>query len=338
MPAKKGFCVNSRYFHVCLLVVCLFAVGCQQEQLGGNWLLLNFEKNEPITYQLTSSRQVTIDLTSGSSGKKSKPQTTSETLDLVITYTPTDVDPFGLTTIVAECKTAKVVRSSMSGRKNAADAMEQLAGKTFTLQLSPTGEIADDTDLRRITTELGEKAFAQSKNDTQRIKNPDMISDFIVMQWHLWDSTSTVEEPLDGMKPGKTWQVKQWIPWPIPVASLPSRLTTYTLDSFVTEENQPRKAVIKSTYAISESKKQDFPFPYEGRFQMRGLMGFLRNYKFLSLDGGGTQVFNMDKGLIESDEQHYTMKVNAAFMLPLGDSLPVLDVDQTISIKRIENP
>ena len=71
---------------------------------------------------------------------------------------------------------------------------------------------------------------------------------------------------------------------------------------------------------------------------MRGLMGFLRNYKFLSLDGGGTQIFNMDDGLIESDQQHYTMKVNATFMLPLGDSLPVLDVDQTISIKRIDNP
>jgi len=311
-------------------------IGCQQQ--SQNWLLLNFEKNVPVTYHLTSTRKVTINLTGGPSDKKTKPQTSSETLDLVITYTPTDVDPFGLTRIVAECKSAKVTRTSLSGKRNVADAMEQLAGKTFTLQLSPTGEIADDADLRRITSELGEKAFAISGDGAQRIKNPDMISDFIVMQWHLWDSTSTVEEPLEGMTPGKKWHVNQWIPWPIPVNSLPSRKTTYTLDSFITEENQPKKAVIKSTYAISETKKQDFPFPYEGRFQMRGMMGFLRNYKFLSLDGGGTQIFNMADGLIESDEQHYTMKVNATFMLPLGDSLPVLDVDQTISIKRIDTP
>ena len=328
--------MSSRYLYYCMLAVCLFTVGCQQQQQ--NWLLLNFEEDVPVTYQLISTRQVTIDLTSGSSGKKSKPQTTSETLNLVVTYTPTDVDPFGLTTIAAECKSAKVTRSSISGRRNATDAMEQLTGKKFTLQLSPTGQIADDTDLRRITQELGEKAFATAGEGAQRIKNPDMISDFIVMQWHLWDSTSTVEEPLDGMEPGKKWQVEQWIPWPIPVNSLPSRLTTYTLDSFSTEENQPKKAVIKSKYEISETKKQDFPFPYEGRFQMRGLMGFLRNYKFLSLDGGGTQIFNMNDGLIESDQQHYTMKVNATFMLPLGDSLPVLDVDQKITIKRIDTP
>ena len=327
--------MSSQYLYLSILAVCLCTIGCQQQQQQ-NWLLLNFEEDVPVTYQLTSTRQVTIDLTGGSSGKKSKPQATSETLDLVITYTPTDVDPFGLTTIFAECKSAKVTRSSISGRRNAADAMEQLAGKKFTLQLSPTGEIADDTDLRRMTSELGEKAFAQSGDGAQRIKNPDMISDFIVMQWHLWDSTSTVEEPLDGMEPGKTWQVKQWIPWPIPVNSLPSRLTTYTLDSFKNEENQPKKAVVKSDYTISETKKQDFPFPYEGRFQMRGLMGFLRNYKFLSLNGGGTQIFNMDEGLVESDQQNYTMKVNATFMLPLGDSLPVLDVNQKISIKRID--
>ena len=330
--------MSSRYLYVCMLAVCLFVVGCQPQQQDQNWLLLNFEKNKPITYQLTSTRLVTIDLTGGSSDKKSKSQTTSETLDLVVTYTPTDVDPFGLTTITAKCNSAKVTRSSLSGKRNVTDAMEQLAGKQFTLQLSPTGEIADDTDLRRITTELGEKTFAKSKDNGQRIKNPDMISDFIAMQWHLWDSTSTVEEPLAGMKPGKTWQVKQWIPWPIPVASLPSRLTTYTLDSFVTEEGQSNKAVIKSIYTISESKKQDFPFPYEGSFQMRGLMGFLRNYKFLSIEGGGTQIFDMDAGLIESDQQHYTMKVNATFMLPLGNSLPVLNVDQKISIKRIKKP
>jgi hypothetical protein len=30
--------------------------------------------------------------------------------------------------------------------------------------------------------------------------------------------------------------------------------------------------------------------------------------------------------------------VTASFMLPLGDSLPVLKVDQKISIERIETP
>lgn len=312
------------------------AVGCQSQDPDRNWLLVSFEKNVPVTYQFTSDRQITIDLTSSDSSKQTKPQTMSEKLDMVITYTPTQVDPFGLTTLVAECKSVNVTRSSLSGRQAETDAMETLAGKQFTFSLTPTGEIADASDLERIVKELGEKAFSES--DTRRIKNPDMISDFIAMQWHLWDSTSTIEEPLAGMKPGQTWQVRQWVPWPAPIPNLPARLTTYTLDELVFEENQPRKAVISSTYQLAETAEQPFPRPYEGSFQMRGLMGFLRNYTFLSLEGTGTQIFNMDKGMIESDKQQYQMSVNAAFMLPLGDSLPVLTIDQTVHITKIETP
>lgn len=332
--------MKSRCFYSWIVVVCLCVIigGCQEQSQTQNWLLVSFEKNVPVTYHFISDRQITIDLTTSDTSKKSKPQTMSEKLDMVITYTPTDVDPFGLTTLVARCQSAKVTRSSLSGRQAANDAMENLAGKEFTFKLSPTGEIADDTDLERIIKELGETAFSESGNDSRRIKNPDMISDFIAMQWHLWDSTSTIKEPLAGMKPGQTWQVRQWVPWPAPIPNLPARLTTYTLDSFITKENQPREAKITSTYELADTAEQPFPRPYEGNFQMRGLMGFLRNYQFLSLEGSGTQIFNMDKGLIESDQQHYVMNVNAAFMLPLGDSLPVLTIDQKITITQIPTP
>ncbi|MBL7214682.1 MAG: hypothetical protein ISS71_03275 [Phycisphaerae bacterium] len=332
--------MKSRRLYSWIVVVCLCMAGCQrQNRLSSqNWLLVNFQKNVPITYQFTSDRQITIDLTSGSSGKKTKPQTMSEKLDMVITYTPTEVDPFSLTTLVAECRSVEVTRSSLSGKKESMDAMEYLKGKSFTFQLSPTGQIANETDLKRIITEIGQKAFSQSKNDSQRIKNPDMINDFIAMQWHLWDSTSTIDKPLEGMQPGQTWQVKQWIPWPATTSRMPMRMTTYTLDSLTTEEDQPRKAVIKSSYDLADPGKQRFPYPYEGMFQTRGIMGFLRNYKFFAMEGTGTQIFNMEKGLIESDQQEYTLKVNASFMLPLGNSLPVLTIDQTILIKQIENP
>jgi hypothetical protein len=320
-----------------IVAVCwCVAVGCQSPAPDRNWLLVSFEKNVPVTYQFTADRQITIDLTSSDSAKQAKPQTMTEKLDMVITYTPTEVDPFGLTTLVANCKSVKVTRSSLSGRQAAADAMENLAGKQFTFSLTPTGEIADASDLERLIKELGKTAF--SEGDTRRIKNPDMISDFIAMQWHLWDSTSTIEEPLTGMKPGQTWQVRQWVPWPAPIPNLPARLTTYALEELVFEENQPRKAVISSTYELAETAEQPFPRPYEGAFQMRGLMGFLRNYTFLSLEGTGKQIFNMDKGMIESDRQQYSINVNAAFMLPLGDSLPVLTIDQTITITQIETP
>ncbi|MCI0499587.1 MAG: hypothetical protein L0Y36_07900 [Planctomycetales bacterium] len=319
-----------------LIVPALCFMGCQPNK-EDTWLLVSFEKDVPMTYKMVSERTTEIDLTTGNPNKKSRPQITTEKLELVMTYTPVDVDLFGLTTVKATCTSARVTRSSFSGKKDERDAMETLPGKSFILKLSPTGEIADYSDLERVARELGKAAFAE-QNGGQNIKNPDMIYDFIAMQRFLWDSTATVSDPLH-LKAGQTWKAKQLVPWPVPLNQPPARTTTYTLDSITDEPDQPRKALIKSTYALSDEPMKDFVQPYEEtRFQMRGLFGFLRNYQFKSLEGAGSQVFNMDKGLIESDQQHYTLHVTAAFMLPLGDSLPVLTVDQKISFEHIETP
>lgn len=313
----------------------LTLTGCRPGTQKDTWLLVSFEKDVPITYRMESERQTQIDLTTSDPSKKSKPQMMSEKLELVITYTPIEVDPFGLTTVKASCQSAKVTRSSFSGKKEDADAMEKLAGKEFILKLSPTGEIADTTDLERAARELGDAAFTAGR-DNARIKNPDMINDFLAMQWFLWDATASVGDPLT-MQPGKTWQTKQLVPWPVPFYTPPARITTYTLDRIETQQDSSRFAIISSRYEISKEPMKDFIRPYEGNFQMRGMFGFLRNYQFETLEGGGEQVFNMDDGLIEKDTQNYTMNVTAGFMLPLGDSKPILTVNQTIKIERIPN-
>ncbi|MBC8378391.1 MAG: hypothetical protein H8E62_04375 [Planctomycetes bacterium] len=141
------------------------------------------------------------------------------------------------------------------------------------------------------------------------------------------------------MKEGDTWQIQQSIPWPVPIYPPPGRTTTYTLESIQNEEDLPRKATISSVYALSETPMDEYIRPYkEGKFQMRGLFGFLRNFQFKHIEGAGTQIFNIDDGLVESDRQQYQLDVTASFMLPLGDSLPVLKIDQKISIERIETP
>ncbi|MHC5082981.1 MAG: hypothetical protein ACYTET_03455 [Planctomycetota bacterium] len=322
-------------YGVLVLAACLSLAGCQPSVAQDDVLLIDFEEGVPVTYKMVAERKTKIDLTSGDPKKKSKPQTMTEKLELVMVYTPTQVDPFGETVIEAKCDSAKVTRSSFTGKRNAKDAMETLAGETFTLKLSPTGEIVDYTELEELCFELGKASF--SKDPSRRIKNPDMISDFLAMQWFLWDSTSTMTDPLN-LNVGKTWKTKQLLPWPVPLMAARGRVTTYTLDSFQepATENDHRKAVIKSTYGLSEEPMENFIRPYEGSFQMRGLFGFLRNYHFKSMQGQGTQIFNMDKGLIESDRQEYTLNVDAAFMLPLGDSKPVLTVNQTMTIDQIK--
>ena len=325
------------------IMVCVLCIaGCQDSAKApqDNWLLVSFEKDSPITYRMVSERESEIDLTTGDPKKKSQPQTTTEKLELVMVYTPVVVDPFGLSTLNVECKSAKVTRSGFSGRQSSSDAMESLTGKSFTLNLTPTGKMADISDLERVAAELGKASFSESEKST-RIKNPDMINDFLAMQQYLWGAGSTISNQLD-LKEGDTWQSQQSIPWPIPLYPPPARTTTYTLDQIVQDSidpTQPRKAQITSTYALSETPMDEYIRPYEeGKFQMRGLFGFLRNFQFKNIEGTGTQIFNMDDGLVESDRQQYLLHVTATFMLPLGDTLPVLKINQKISIERIPTP
>ena len=70
---------------------------------------------------------------------------------------------------------------------------------------------------------------------------------------------------------------------------------------------------------------------------MRGMFGFLKGYDFKTLEGTGTQIFNIDTGTVESDVQEYKMVIDAAFLLALGDSTPHITIDQKISVKLLND-
>jgi len=159
-----------------------------------------------------------------------------------------------------------------------------------------------------------------------------MIYDFIAMQWYLWDSVATIEEPLKGVEKGKSWKTSQLVPLPIPIIAV--RQTTYTFDE-VTETPDGRKAIINSAYTLGDEELANWPKPYTGRFAMKGMFGFLRNYKYQSLVGQGKQVFNIDAGVVEEDQQQYKMTIGASFMIPLGDSVPIITIDQKISVELL---
>jgi hypothetical protein len=304
---------------------------------GENLLVVNFQEGHALRYQMTSIRETTLELKGGSSGKsQGQPQKATESLELVMAYKPTRVDPFGLTQIECLCESVKVSRSSLGGKgSSTGDAMENFKGKSFLLELSPTGKIEDFKQLEKLLSDVGAAAFDSSRKN--RVKNPDMIYDFVALQWYLWDSVSSVPNPSAGVKPAMTWKNIQLIAWPVPIPNLPCRITTFTLDS-VKEENNQQKAVIKSSYQLSDKTVTNFPKPYEGTFQMRGLFGFLHDYKFQSLTGQGEQIFNLTTGTVESDTQQYSLIAQAAFLLPLGDSVPYMTIHQTLSVKLLDTP
>ena len=241
-------------------------------------------------------------------------------------YTPIEINPYGLTTVKAVCESVKVARSKGPGR----DAVETLAGRTFTLAVGPTGKIEDYSQLDELLKETGKKVFRANTD----IKEPDMIGDVVATQWFLWDAVSSVEKPSKGAASGQSWNSKLSVPTPMVMRK--ARDVTYRLDEIRPGE-KGRLAVISSSYKIADSAPRDWPIPYSGTFQVAGAYGFYRNYKVLSLQGRGEELFNIDAGRTEQYKQQYQMQLSASMLLPLAGVNPKITIKQNLTMNLLEN-
>jgi len=297
-------------------------------------LTVDFQEGQSLRYKFVSSRDIEVDWdptgTATKSGKRPVNKT-RETMEMVVEYTPIKVDPYGLTTIQATCKSVNATRSqSRVTRPTGRDAVESLRGKSFTFAVGPTGRISDVSELEERIKEAGEKAFRRDES-RGRVKEPDMISDFITAQWFLWDSLAALENPTEGVSVGQSWHSKLLVP--TPMVTRMARDVTYTLHE-IRESGKGRLAVITSSYAPAESTPKDWPVPYSGTFQMSGTFGFLRGYKLLDLSGQGQELFNIDKGRIEKANQRYQMQMAASLPLPLGTN-PKVTIKQNLTTELI---
>jgi hypothetical protein len=298
--------------------------------MEGELLTVDFQEGQSLRYQFVSSRDIEVDwdpTASGPKPPKDRVNKTSESMNMVVAYRPVEADPYGLTTVEARCESIRVKR----GKGPRRDAVESLRGRTFTFTVGPTGKIEDYSQLNELIGELGKKAFdAGSKRG--RIKNPDMISDFIATQWFLWDSVSSIEEASKGVTVGQSW--KSQLSVPTPMVMRKARDVAYNLDE-IRESEKGRLAVIRSSYATAESVPRSWPVPYTGRFQMRGRFGFLRNYKVLNLEGGGEELFNIDSGRTEHYSQRYTLELEASLPMAM-DVSPRVTIKQNLTMKLLD--
>ena len=310
-------------------------VGCQPGpgRSDDDLIVIEFRPDEPLTYRLTSRRDILIELMDGQGNPQpGQSHKMSERLDVVMTYTATEVDPVGLTTLQAHCDSAKVTRQGFrTSGPEPKDLAEKLAGQTFTFQVSPSGKPADTGAMDAALNTFIESVFANRSGPVKRIKDPEMVVDFLALQYHLWDSVATMEDPLGGARVGKQWTCEQLTPLPFPLPFM--RSTTYTLREL---DSAGRKAVIESTFALS-NKEPDYWLPtYKEPFNLRGsLFAILRNYRSRSIDGQGQVVFDVDEGTLESEVQTYKTVLDASFMLPLGNTRPVVTIDQELSATRV---
>ncbi len=298
---------------------------------GKELLTVDFKDGQTLRYKFVSDREIIIDW-EPSKTEVEQEQTTlsrsSESMEMIVAYTPVEINPYGLSTIKATCESVNVKRSDGTQK----DAVKNFAGKTHTFKIGPTGKIEDYSQLDKLIKEIGEKAF-QPDTGRGKIKEPDMIGDFIASQWFLWDCVSSIENASEGIGPGQSWQSKLSVP--TPMVTREARDVIYKLEE-VRQSEKGRLAVISSSYSKTDSVPQSWPIPYTGRFQMRGKFGFLGNYKLLDLQGNGEELFNINLGRTEHYNQQYQVQLQASIPLGIGES-PGITIKQNLTMNILED-
>ena len=295
-------------------------------------LTVDFKSDEILKYKFVSSKDITIGWDAPQTKRRpgsNASDKSSESMEFVMIYKPIEVDPYGLTILETKCESVKVSRTK-GPRK---DAVQSLAGKTFKFTVGPTGRIEDYSQLDKLLKEIGEKAF-RTDADGGRLKEPEMIGDFVASQWFLWDSISSIERPSKGVEVGRNWKSKLSVPTPMVMRE--ARDVTYTLDKIRPSE-KGRLAVITSSYNAADSVPRSWPIPYWGSFQMAGPFGFYRNYKVLSLQGRGEELFNIDAGRTERYDQQYELQLSASLLLPLPGAKPKITINQKLTMELLEH-
>lgn len=329
----------NRTIVLCLVTVLVlsFIPACRQPERqrlaktakGANLLTVDFQQSQTLRYKFVSSRDTEVIMQEASKTEQGKATTYSERMEMVVAYTPVDVDPYSFTTIKAKCESINVSRNPTAGGRN--DAARNFAGKSFTIRVTAAGKIDDRGELRALMEEVAEKAFRTSTG-YGRIKEPDMVCDFLATQWFLWDAVSSIDNPADGVSVGDSW--KSQLSVPTPMIMHKARDVVYKLEE-VRQSDKGQVAVITSSYSLSKDSPSGWPVPYSGRFRLSGPFGLYDRYRVSGLQGTGTELFNIDAGRIEQSEQDYEMNMTAT--LPLPSVRIKINMKQKLSMQLLEN-
>jgi hypothetical protein len=286
-----------------------------------------------LRYKFTSQKKITVDWDPNAAASSNHVQEQSENLEMVVAYTPLRVDPNGVSTIRAAVESVQARRTGgPASRSFGTDAVESAQDKSFTLKVDPHGKIVDSSQLRFLILEMGKHAF-RPDTSVGRIKEPDMIWDFIAGQWFLWDAEASVQVPAEGVAVGQTWSSQLCVPTPMVMRK--ARNVVYKLDQVRPSDAGPL-AVIRSTYTPAGSAPADWPIPYSGRMQMSGTFGFLLSYAVLGLEGTGEELFNLKSGRIEQRRETYTLRVRAG-LPPMGiKANPQITIEQTLTMELVK--
>jgi len=295
---------------------------------GANLLTVDFQQSQVLRYKFVSSRDTAVIMDDASTTRKGKTTKYSERMEMIVSYSAVDVNSYSFTTIEAKCESINVTRNPAAGAKN--DAARNFAGKSFTFRVSPAGKIEDRKELEALIEEVAQKAFRTS-TQRGRIKEPDMVSDFLATQWFLWDAVSSIDNPVQGVAVGDRWESQLSIPTPMVMHK--ARDVVYNLEE-VRQTDNGQEAIITGSYSLSKKAPSGWHIPYTGTFYQSGPFGLFGKYRISGLQGTGTETFNIDAGRIEQSEQDYEMNMTATLPLPVRIKI---NMKQKLTMQLLED-
>jgi len=336
---KIGFTVKL----FLLLLFCIVISGCSggvkkeakwPVDNGKFFLSLDFKEGRQLRYKFVSHRDITLKWGAGENKRTARgSQKGSEDLEMVFSYQPVELNPYGVSTIEAKCESVRASRSGSVSGKGKKDAVTYLKGKHFIFKVDSSGKIKDYSGLRELAYEIGKKSFRKSKK-VGRIKEPDMTRDFVGSQWFLWDSISSIKKPAEGVSVGDSWDSE--VSAPLPMLKKAGRDVRYRF-SRMREGDGGKIAVISSRYSLSDETSRDWPLPYEGSFRISGTFGFFNKYELISLSGTGRQEFDIDNGRVVSDRQNYVVELEGGIPGGFlgGMSAPKVTINQKFTMELL---
>ncbi len=305
-------------------------VFCGCEPVGdGELFVVDFPK-KPLVYKMIAQGKISVDLDPKKQMSKSSKSTVknfSENLEMTVEYSLIDVADDGYT-VEIYYKSVNTTKKGFS--QSTSNSVKSIVGKKIQIKMTPAGFVTDDSQLRDLIKEAGDKSFAGKQGKGAPVKSHDMIADFVALQWYMWDAMSKIPEPIDGVKVGQSWQSQLSAPMPMGVAF--GRDVTYTLD-----EVKDGIAAISSTYSVTGGKPSGYPAHYSKRsYRQKGFFGVLK-CKPLSLVGTGKIEYDLEKGLLIKDSQQYDLETTAVLFLPLpGTENGRMKINQNITIELIQ--
>ena len=89
------------------------------------FLTVDFQPGQTLRYKFTSKKNIAVDWDPNAAANANHVQEQSETFEMIVAYTPVEVDPYGVSTVRAAVESVQAVRSGGPASRNfGTDAVE----------------------------------------------------------------------------------------------------------------------------------------------------------------------------------------------------------------------